>query len=262
MNYLNDGLPFLVNCSITEYDIRSGNVSVMSEYNLIPKETIDEISKLPKAERVKRVGILQINNKPFAKSLENGFNLAVQEFIKQNGLDIDVDILAIKKDAVFVINKPITNPKVGTHIVFRPKSHYHAYLQLGRYEFYFGEDDADRYHITLKNLVQEAKDTAGALTKLEAGIFSFLKEFMAICESTNMDRHEVYQYLRDFIQYYKHRELDIEYYREFTRDALFKVVLEDGTIEYMDYVPEELEDCIDISYNYVNIIVPLLQVLV
>ena len=113
MNYLNDGLPFLVNCSITEYDIKSGNVSVMSEYNLIPKETIDEIARLPKSERVKRVGILQINNKPFAKSLENGFNLAVQEFIKQNGLDIDVDILAVKKDAVFVINKPILKPRLG-----------------------------------------------------------------------------------------------------------------------------------------------------
>lgn len=262
MNYLNDGLPFLVNCSITEYDIKSGNVSVMSEYNLIPKETIDEIARLPKSERVKRVGILQINNKPFAKSLENGFNLAVQEFIKQNGLDIDVDILAVKKDAVFVINKPILKPKVGTYINFRPKGQYHAYLQLGRYEFYFGEKDGDRYHITLKNLVQEAKDTAGALAKLEPGIFSFLKEFISICESTNMDRRDVYQYLRDFIHYYKHRELDIEYYREFTREALFKVMLEDGSTEYMDYVPDELEEYIDISFNYVNILVPLLQVLI
>lgn len=262
MNYLNDGLPFLVNCSITEYDIRSGNVSIMSEYGLIPQETINELKKLSKQERVRRVGILQINNKPFAKALEQGFNTAVKDFIEQNDLDIDVDVLAVKRDAVFVINKSILKPKVGSHIEFRPKGQYHAYLQLGRYEFYFGDKDGDHNAVTIKNFVQEEKDVNHALQKLSVGMIAFLQEFIEKCEGTNMNRREVYTYLRDFITYYKHKELDIEYYREFTRDACFRVVLDDGTIEYMDYVPDELEDSIDITFNLVTIIIPLLQVLI
>ena len=66
--------------------------------------------------------------------------------------------------------------------------------------------------------------------------------------------------LREFSDYYRHRALDIGYYREFNSDSLFMT-----DIEFMgDYMG--LHDTGDISivninYNYTHIIVPLISIL-
>ena len=258
MMIINDGLPFLVNSLITEYDIKSGNTSIMKHFKLLDSETIAYVDGLPKSQRNVQVGLLQRNNKEFAKQLESGFNEAVEMFIAANELDRDVDILAIRRDAVFVVNKPINVTKIGEFINFVPKNQYHAALQIGpKLEFYFGADG----QIDIKNFVQEDKDTENALQKLKPGMISFLEEFVEIAEGCNMHRPTVYQWVRDFCTFYKERMLDIEYYREFTREATFKVVTDDG-FTYMDAVPEYMEEDIDISYNYQNIIIPLLQILI
>lgn len=258
MNYVNDGLPFLVNCMITEYDIKSGNTSVMRHYKLMPEEVIQHLEQMTKEERVKAVGILQRNNKEFARNLEASFNLAVDEFLKQNDLDIDVDVLCVRRDAVFVVNKAVPHPSIGEDIHFRPKHTYHASLQIGpKWHFFFEKDKP----VKVDHFLQESKDVKGALPKLREGIMDFLREFVEICESTNMDRGKVYAFLKDFATAYKEKRLDLEYYREFTTDALFHIHTEDEET-YFDELPEYMIDDLDISFNYRNIIIPLCEILI
>ena len=90
MTWTNDGLPFLVNSLITEYDIKSGNTSIMRTYQLADSDTISKLEKLPKGERVRQVGLMQRDDKEFAKKLEASFNDAVDKFLKANELDVDV----------------------------------------------------------------------------------------------------------------------------------------------------------------------------
>jgi hypothetical protein len=258
MTWTNDGLPLLINSQITEYDIKSGNTSIMHTYHLMPEETIRELEALEKDQRLIRVGLLMRENKEFSKALEASFNDAVNRFIDANDLDRDVDILAIRRDAVFVVNRPIRQTQFGEHLKFRPKNEYHAALQIGpRLEFYFKRNG----QIDIKNFVQEDKDFGHALVKLKPGMLSFLQEFVDVAEGSNMDLRKVYAWIKEFAKYYKERELDVEYYREFTREALFRVNGFDGPT-MMDIVPDDMIDDVDITFNYRNIIIPLLQIIV
>lgn len=258
MNYVNDGLPFLVNCLITEYDIERGNTSVMRHYNLAPIDTIAKLEGLSKKDRNVQVGLMQREDKAFAKSLEAAFDAAVKTMVEQNDLDMDIDVLCVRRDAIFVVNKRLQNPKIGESILFRPKHEYHASLQIGpRLHFFFESGKPVR----VDHFIQETKDTEGILDKLRLGIFDFLEEFVQVCESSNMNRRYVYEWLANFCNAYKAKALDMEYYREFNRDACFR--LHDGEMTtLMDFVPDEMIDQLDISFNYVNIIVPLLQILI
>lgn len=258
MNYVNDGLPFLVNSRIVEYDMAKGNTSVMREYHLLKDEDIDTLESLPKEDRVRRVGILQKNNRFLAQSLESCFDKAVQSFMDENELDIDVDVLCIRRDAVFVVNKPIRNEVIGTHLHFRPKKIYHASLQIGpKLHFLFEEDGP----LHVDHFIREEKDYDGILAKLHLGILDFIEEFVSTCEGCNMNREIVYQYIHNFCTLYKEKRLDWEYYREFTREALFHLSL-NGEVHYVDYLTEDLEPYLDISHNYRAIIIPLLQILI
>lgn len=258
MNYVNDGLPFLVNSQIVEYDIARGNTSVMREFKLLPEETIAHLENLSKEDRVREVGLLQRNDKLLANQLEGLFTRVVQMFMEQNNLDQDVDVLCIRRDAVFVVNKPISQPRVGNHILFRPKSTYHAALQLGpRWHFFFERGKP----VKVDNFLNEKKDINGALPKLREGIMDFLSEFVDVCEGHNMNRREIYHFLNQFCTAYKERRVDICYYREFTADALYHIVSED-TETYLEDVPDYMVEDIDIGFNYRNIIVPLCQILI
>lgn len=259
MLWINDSQPFLVNAAITEYDIRQGNVSVMKTFQLAPDDTIKELMSLPKDERNVRVGLLMREDKSFSKALEKGFDDVVKQFIENNGLDLEEDVLAIRRDAVFVINRDIPQPNVGEYVTFRPKGVYHSYLQLNtKLEFFFAGDELPE----VKGFVQAKNDINNALEKLKPGMFSFLKEFIDVCRMSNMNRRTIYKWLKDFCKYYKEKALDLEYYREFTREALFRIkgLGDDDTMT--ELVTDDLLDNLDISYNYLHIIIPLLQIII
>lgn len=256
MQWINDGLPLLMNALIVEYDIKSGNTSILRECQLIPEDEIKQIESKPKNERLVLVGLRQRETPGLAREMEKAFDDAVEAFITKNGLDTDTDVLAIRRDAVFVVNRPIRHRKISENIVFRPKNQYHAYIQLGRIEFYFKQDGID-----IKQFVQADKDVNNALEKLKPGMLSFLQEFVQVAEGCNMDRRKMYRWIADFCTYYKNRELDLEYYREFTRDAAFRVRVM-GEETFSDWLSEDMIDDLEIGYNYLNVIVPLMQILV
>ena len=68
-------------------------------------------------------------------------------------------------------------------------------------------------------------------------------------------KEDVLRFLRVYIDRYKRLELDVEYYRPF--NGIAEYVSKDGNTNYSIISPEMLEE-VDISWNYLNLLIPLL----
>lgn len=239
-------IPSVINSSITEWDMKSANVSVLEYYDLLPKNQIDAIRKLSSEKRKVAVGLLEQKRPELAEKLERGFDSIVKMFIEVNNLDEDIDVLSIKKDAVFVIAKTPAVTEFGP-VKFVAKNTYHSFIQVGAFEFYIGKDDV----VDVKGLQKMAE-----LHK--KGILFLISDVVKTAGLYSIDKTKMSTYLSDLVRLYKNKELDFEYYREFNSQSKFSVFI-DGERYLYDEISEEDIDDVDISYNYINIILPLVR---
>lgn len=240
MQKTNKDYPFIKNSQIIEWDIKSANTSLMRYYNLQPDNVIDKFIGMSKSEREVAVGKLMRKDKEFAKRLEESFNEIIDEFFKANQLDWD-DIVSVKKDAVFVKNHYVPNTDFGP-VRFIPKNTYKHVLLLPKYEIYLASD-----HIDVKGLPDSV------LELHQDGMLYFIKELFS-----TTSYFETEEYFAEFVRAYKLKELEFDYYREFNSDSMFRI----GG-EYPMLTEAMIEDDIeylDISYNYINVVIPTIQV--
>lgn len=237
--FTNDNVPFLFNKTIYEYDIKDAGLSLTKEFNLLDNETIKKLSKYKKEKRVVELGLIQRRDKDYAKKLKESFKLAREMFIKGNNLDSH-DILSIKKDAIFTTKKCTLN-QVTENIIFRPKNSYTSFIRLGSIELYYNENKLD-----VKGINDEA------LKLHEDYMLDFIKKYFHMMETTSVDATLLF--IRNFIDKYKRKELEIGYYRVFNSKSNYDVNNDD--FEFDDYWEEDKDD-LDISYNYLNILIKL-----
>lgn len=254
MNYQNLYRIDDFNASIVEWDIKSANVSICREYGLLPDDLIDKISAQHKSKREKSIGLLMLKHKDFAKELESKFDVVMQQFIEQNELDLEWDVLSIRKDAAFVINREIKNPLVGQHILFRPKGVYshHIYLKPPKIK------DLDIY---INNDTIDIKGISDELIPLhQDGILQLIR-MICVCMGGSNPKKDINELFSDFVLQYKQRELPFDYYREFNVTSKFRVNLfgNETLIDSID--SDELLEMTDITYNYENVILPLIRML-
>lgn len=250
MFYLNKNRNFIINSEIVEWDIRAANLSLIKTYQLLPENIIDKIEPMKKADREIAVGLEMRKDKEFSKSLEKHFNIIIDEFLKVNNLDKDYDVISIKRDAAFVINRKINQSKFGDFIDFIPKHKYHAYIYLKPYEIYFEDND----NIEIKGLNNDV------LSIHKDGMISLISDIIEIAETTNMNAKKLNHYLSEFVDAYKNRQLEYAMYREFTNESKFRYNMM-GNIMMLDDIDETVLNRIDISYNYLNFILPLIQLI-
>lgn len=247
MFWTNKDRLFAVNSEIIEWDIKSANLSLIKEYKLLSEDKIEKIEKMEKKERVIYVGKQMRKDKAFSKELEKLFNKVINEFIEVNDLDMNFDILSIKRDAVYVINKPIPYPNIGNYITFIPKNNYSSFIFVKPYEFYKGK-------------IMDIKGVSDEILSLhENGIVSFINDVLDIASQSNMNQKKIQIYLSDYVKAYKNKELPYDHYREFGREV-FKCVMFNSIME-IDTIDDELLDSIDISKNYIDIILPVIQIM-
>ena len=249
MEYLSDRM-MEVNSNIVEYDIRHANTSLMEYYNLKPISLINKLNSYPKMKREIYVGNLQRDDKEFSKALLKGFDDMMHEFLTTNNLSIDSDILAIKKDAAFVINHPVSTTDFGGCVHFADKNHYKHFIKIGMYECYVKED---------RTMDVKGIGDRDALDLHKDGMLRFINDIIDIYIGN--DKNELNKYLHDFAEAYKKRELPFDYYREFNSQSIYKYY--DGENEIvLDEIDESTIDCIDISWNYFNVILPSIRIFV
>ena len=194
------------------------------------------------------------DNKEFSKALESSFTKVAKMFIEQNELDEEYDVLSIKKDAIFTIAKNINKTKIGTHIEFIPKNTWTSYLYLEPYEFYFINKN-----ITIKNLAKKS-ELEKIIPSHENGIITLLQQCVSICEKSNMDRTKINSFLAKFVNLYKSKSLEFDFYREFNINSKFKCNMY-GQDVVLDTIDETMLNYVNTEFNYINIILPLIRLM-
>ena len=254
-NYLNKNISILSGKTIIEYDLKSANTSLCSEYHLLPQSQIDAIAALPRTQRVVKIGKLCRKNKEFNEGLKKAFIDIRRRFFESNNIQ-DEDILCIKKDAIFCLRR-CPNNKFGP-CLFREKNFYSSYLYLPPlYVYYKSSFRPDKRVICVKGISDEV------LTLHEDYMLKFLMKIFTYIEGGN--RKALYRYFSDFVTGYKHRLLDPGYYREFNQNS--KMISDDGVTFYDDdtfipYEGHEKVNHLNIDYNFANVLIPLMKILI
>lgn len=256
INLLNISRPFEVNSSIIEWDIKRAGLNLIKEKSLLSKDDIDNLEKLSKKDADIKIGKMQINDKVFSKNLEQAFTDIMNTFLIKNNLDKDFDVLSIKKDACFVINKNITNSSFGNFITFVPKNEYHAYIYLKPFEIFFKRNG----DIDIKNFIGDKKRRNKILDLHQNGILNLFQFIIYIAETSTNYQKDLNKFLHEFVEMYKRKELEFDYYREFNVESRFRYQSMGGEI-MMDHINTSILEKINIEYNYIHIILPLINLL-
>lgn len=243
-NYLDKNVSYLCSQEIYEYDMKSAGFNIIKYFKLLSERQIKELENMSKKKRQIAIGLLTRNNKELATALNDGFIKARKMFFEANGLQ-EEDILAIKKDAIFTLK--YCNHTEFDNIVFDVKNYYSSYFYLNKTEFYYNPKTG----IDVKGFQKQAHLHADYM-------LDFLAYYAKLLETGK--RTEVIKFIKDFAGYYKRKELDISYYRELNSDSFFKstITVFDQTLYFENMLDYEQ---LDITYNYVNYIVPLIQIL-
>lgn len=204
-----------------------------------------------------KIGKMQIRDKELSRKLEQAFTDIMNLFLDKNQIDRDLDIISIKKDACFVINKHITHQEFPPFIKFISKNEYHAFLYIKPYEFYFKKNGT----LDIKNLSSDKSTRETILDLHKDGILNFILYVVDLAERTRMNLTEISKFLHEFILLYKRKELEFDYYREFSIESKFRYQLMGSEI-MADRIDERMLEKINIEYNYKNIILPLVKLLI
>lgn len=240
MQKTNRDYPFIHNNEVIEWDIKSANTSLMRYYQLQPDDIVDKLASMAKSQREIAVGKLMRKDKEFSRALEESFNKIINEFMEANNLTWD-DIVSVKKDAVFVKNHGILKHDFGA-VHFIPKNQYKHVLLLPKYEIYISNEGID-----VKGIPNEK------LELHKEGMLEFIKTAL----DTADDFIAMQKFFKEYVQAYKRKELEFDAYREFNPDSLFTIG-GDFPMRTDSMIEDDME-FLDISYNYINVIMPTIQ---
>ncbi|MGL6099462.1 MAG: hypothetical protein ACRC0G_07540 [Fusobacteriaceae bacterium] len=234
---------------IREYDMSEAGYSIIKEFNLLSDATLRKLEIMSKTERLREIGLLQIDNKNFSNKLKKGFEDCRKIFFQENSIH-DKDVVSIKKDAIFIKDRVCKNTRFGKNIEFKLKNKYSCFMNLNGVEFYYNEkfDELD---------VKGVNDSL--LFLHEKGMVKIIKDIIKIVNSSTPEY--ICSKLQKVVKDYKEFRLEPDSYREFNRYSKFKgnIPLAFAGNIYSDEFGMLGTDNVDISYNYMKYLVPLIN---
>lgn len=241
---------------IYEYDIRKANTTMMRVYSYCSEKEIDRLESLMKKDREKIVGLMIRKDKSLYKLIQKGIIHAKYQLFKKN-LVKDCEILSIKNDAVFIIGRKLKHTKFDD-IEFVLKNEYTGYHIINGVEFYYNKR-LDKFDVKgIRDEVIEHEDHI-------AGMLSFLSNVFKYLSSGRME--DLRKYLVKFSNDYKDRALPYYFYRELNSDNLYRA---DGDLMIRgssnrslsfnyEYINNAMLDDINITFNYMFYVLPIIQ---
>ena len=241
VNYTAD-ISYLTNVFITEYDISKCNINVLYTKGIIDKATYDYLYNSERMVRQTFVGKLQKDNQEVVRALKSGIIEAKKMFFEANGID-DRDILSIKNDAVFLINKKPTITKFGL-IEFMPKGVYTSFFKFRGIEVYYYFNNMNKMeYVDVKGISEEN------LAKHEGSFLQLLKD---VFYSIQINGPEItLRMIKDFYLEYVSRKLPVTFYRKFDTSSNYHYIHNTiiNTGFEAEYVTEDAKNMLDITYN-------------
>lgn len=250
VNY-NSNIPYIISNFIREYDISKANINVLLKYKCITQQQYDYFYNLNRNSRQVQIGLLLKKNPKYVTILQKGIVEAKKQFFESNNIK-DEDVLCIKNDAIFLINKIPKYTKFD-NIEFLCKNTYTSFYKLNRLELYYFFDALTNYEkIDIKGMSKEAQNVHKD---------HFLEFLLVVFNSALFELPEqTLQIIISFYNKYLNLDVDIEYYRQFDSESRF--LLKQTTrynVYKVDYVQEKDKNSVDISYN-LNIIRELYKI--
>jgi len=241
--YFTAPIDYIISSYIREYDISKANANILLLKGAISKEQYDYLISLDSNSRYISVGLLQKNNPDISTCLKEGIKEMRYLFLTSNNLTMN-DILSIKNDAIFIINKVPMITKFD-NIEFVNKNIYTSFYKLGvgKIEIYYLYDMVNNIeHIDVKGIKDE---------KIALHENYFLEFLLVLFNSAQMESlRDTINLLITFYESYLKLELDIGYYREFNAESLFSIKrIGVSSVYKADFLGEDSKSYIDISCN-------------
>ena len=250
-NYLNKSILNLKNVVIREYDMKDGGFSIIKSKKLLSDKEILYLEGLPKMERHIQIGKISGKDKELGKALLDGFTEARKKFLDENNVNTDF-VLSVKKDAIYLINHLAKVTEFDGY-VFALKNQYSSYYYINKKEFYYSswEDRLD-----VKGIGDEV------VKKHEEYFLHTIRELMKLNEK--QDKTYMVNILKQVRHEYLNLELDFEYYREMNAENTYrlKYIIGDALGGLEGVNDERVLESVDISYNYINYIIPLIGLII
>jgi len=246
-NYLVE-CPFYFNTFIREYDMSKANASILLWKGVIDRKQYNFIVNLPRMDRQVMIGNMQ-KKKEINNIMEEGVKECRYMFLKENNL-MPTDILSIKNDAIFVINKKIQNNRFANGIInFSLKNEYTSYMSLNRRKlelYYFSDPITQQDRIDVKG-INDAK-----LVLHEKYFLDFIYFLFEMIQQDSIN--EVIKVFQNFYNDYINKKLDIGYYRTFNAESKFVLKWDSNTHKQLyafDSISTAIKykELIDISFN-------------
>lgn len=240
--------PRVIN-KIYEYDIRAANLTMLELSGTINSAVADRLRALPKKDREVAIGKMIAKDKSIGKTIAKGIINAKHCLFRANKIQTD-EVLSIKNDAVFISGRRLAVTTVAG-VEFVLKHQYAMYQFLDGLELYY---DRRKHSITIKGIRDEIVEHPDH----QNGILQFLQ---TVFDYLLFDRtSDLREYLIDFAEKYKRKELPVQYYRELNLVNSYRTVIE---LSGFEYNLEEISDqdlwMINPVYNYMRFVLPIIQ---
>ena len=248
--YTDDNISYIINNTIIEYDMQSAGFNLIKEFDLLPecdKYMIDRWEKMDKMQRKVSIGWYEKKHPEFKKVKRDAFARARRLFFIANNVE-DFEVLAIKKDAIFLLREA-TELEFG-YIKFVPKNEYTDYVILNNVEVYH-----ERGKIDIKGIQDEI------VLRHKDGWLKAISFIFAKMKTAN-GKEEVATFLKELMYEYKTLDLPIDFYREFNKSSLYlsNMTLDGKAIEFKELPEEVTVYDLNITYNLLSVIIPLINI--
>lgn len=197
-------LPYIFNQYIREYDISKANINILFAKGVLNQDLYTKLYNSDRMTRQVYIGKMIKHDERIQEVLDQGLIEYKQKFFEANGIT-DNDIISIKNDAIFVLNKFPTILNFD-NVTFVHKNTYTSFMKLNELEVYYGSDINSEI-IDIKGI----KDI-----DLEAYHIEFLNVIIDYLRHIQKSGPEItLQYTNYMINQYVNLELPIGYYRRF-----------------------------------------------
>lgn len=211
--YLAD-IDYLLSTYIREYDISKANINVFYKYGVIDKTQYEQYLRMTREARQISIGLMLRDRPELNQVLKEGITEAKRMFFEANNIQ-EQDILSIKNDAIFIINKIPTYTKFG-NIEFIMKNVYTSYYNLDGIELYYFFDIVTG---------QEKMDVKGIDDSKLMLHKNYFMEFLAVCfnSAQTYSIQDTIDIVTNFYIKYIGLELEPGYYREFNTFSMYRL---------------------------------------
>ena len=220
-----------VSGQITEYDIRQANINILYKYNIIDEKYYNYLVHVPKIQREVIIGNLIKEDKNKYNIIQKGIKESKCQLFDANNIK-EYEVVRIANDAVYVNRSNGLQYTIFDGIEFVPKSTSTCYLKL--YNILFFIDFGTNINVVIKGL-GENYDIHQPMISIIVNIINEL-EYAGVKDAMKS--------LNSFIDDYLNRRLGVEYYRELTPEALYRVYGGEFFLSTLNTLLPE-----DINYN-------------